>query len=181
MTDHPTPSADRFVVIHLLDSAQGHSLQTWRFSDQSQITIGRSDENDIALADPHVSRAHAKLVFEGGVWTLISTGRHGTLVDDRVVSEYTMRHDTVFRLGAAGPTLRFDTHAPETRRSETMDNVDYDMIAMLEIDEQRKQQEVEQITSDALFQQLQAKMRRRKPVDDYDTTMNTGQESAELI
>ena len=36
-----------------------------------------------------------------------------------------------------------------------MDNVDYDMIAMLEIDEQRKQQEVEQIAGDALFQQLQ--------------------------
>ena len=180
MTNHPTPSAGRFVVIHLLDSAQGHSLQTWRFSHQSQITIGRSDDNDISLADPHVSRAHAKLVYDGGTWTLLSTGRHGTLIDDRVVSEFTMRHDTVFRLGAAGPTLRFGTHASETRRSETMDNVDYDMIAMLEIDEKRKQQEVDQITGDALFQQLQEKVRRQKPVEtnDIGSTLITGQETA---
>jgi predicted component of type VI protein secretion system len=180
MTDHPTPSAGHFVVIHLLDSAQGHSLQTWRFSNQSQISIGRGEESDVSLSDPHVSRAHAKLVYETGNWTLFSTGRHGTLINDRPVSEFTMEHDTVFRLGAAGPTLRFGTHAPETRRSETMDNVDYDMIAMLEIDEKRKQHEVDQITSDALFQQLQEKMRRRKSVDasDFDTSLNTGQETA---
>jgi pSer/pThr/pTyr-binding forkhead associated (FHA) protein len=175
MTSHPTPTAGRFVVIHLLDSAQGHSLQTWRFSEQSQITIGRGEERDVSLGDPHVSRAHARLVYEADAWTLFSTGRHGTLVEDRLVSEYTLRHDTVFRLGAVGPTLRFSTHAPETRRSETMDNVDYDMLAMLEIDEQRKQQEVDQIAGDALFQELQEKVRRRKLADsrEGDTALNT--------
>jgi hypothetical protein len=180
MTDHPMPSADRFVVIHLLDSAQGHSLQTWRFIDRCQISIGRSDDNDVSLADPHVSRVHAKLVYGAGAWTLISTGRHGTLIEDRLVSEFTMRHDTIFRLGAAGPSLRFGTHAQETRRSETMDNLDYDMIAMLEIDEKRKQQEVDQIIGDGLFQQLQEKVRRQKSADtnEYGTTLNTEQETA---
>jgi predicted component of type VI protein secretion system len=166
MTNHPTPSAGRHVVVHLLDSTQGHSLQTWRFMDRSLITIGRSDENDVALADPHVSRAHAKLVYEDGTWKLISTGRHGTLVEDRLVSEYTMRHGTMFRLGSAGPTLRFDTQAPETRRSETMDNINFDVLEMLEIDELRKQQEVNQITGNALFQQLQDQSRRRKLADE---------------
>jgi pSer/pThr/pTyr-binding forkhead associated (FHA) protein len=126
------------------------------------ITIGRGEDNDIALADPHVSRSHVKLACDGGVWTLISTGRHGTLVDDRVVSKCALQHGMVFRLGAAGPVLRFDTCAPETRRSETMDNIDYDMFANLEVDELRKQQEVDQITSDSLFQQLQSQLQRRK-------------------
>jgi pSer/pThr/pTyr-binding forkhead associated (FHA) protein len=166
MTDHPTPSADRLAVVHLLDSTQGHSLQTWRFMGRSLITIGRSDENDVALADPHVSRIHVKLVHEEGTWTLISTGRHGTLVDDRLVSEFTMSHNTVFRLGAAGPTLRFDTKVTETRRSETMDNINFDVLEMLEIDERRKQHEVDQIAGNALFQQLQGESRRRKRSDD---------------
>jgi pSer/pThr/pTyr-binding forkhead associated (FHA) protein len=166
MTNHPTPSADRLAVVHLLDSTQGHSLQTWRFLGRNLITIGRSDENDIALADPHVSRAHARLVYEEGVWTLSSTGRHGTLVDDRLVSEYTMRHGTIFRLGAAGPTLRFDTQFSETRRSETMDNIDFDMLDILEIDEIRKQQEVDQIIENSLFQQLQGESRRRRATEE---------------
>jgi pSer/pThr/pTyr-binding forkhead associated (FHA) protein len=167
------------VVVHLLDSAQGHSLQTWRFSNQGQISIGRGEENDVSLSDPHVSRAHATLVYDAGTWTLFSTGRHGTLVNDRLVTEFAMRHDTIFRLGASGPTLRFATHAPETRRSETMDNVDYDMIAMLEIDERRKQLEVDQIAGDAVFQKLQETIRRRKSSDtrDGDTAFDNAQET----
>lgn len=178
MTNHPAPSASQFVVIHLLDSAQGHSLQTWRFGNQNLITIGRSEENDIALADPHVSRAHAKLIYEHGTWTLVSTGRHGTLVDDRAVAEIALRHSTVFRLGAGGPTLRFDTHAPETRRSETMDHIDTDIFSALEIDEVRKQQEVEQIIGNSLFQQLQESTRRKAAGgSEPDLTMESGQET----
>jgi hypothetical protein len=162
MTDHLTSSAGRCVVVHLLDSAQGHSLQTWRFVDSDMITIGRGDGNDIALADPHVSRVHARLVHENGSWTLISIGRHGTLVDDRMVSEYTLRDHTIFRLGGGGPMLRFDSYEPEYRRSETIDRIDTDVLSMLEIDEQRKQQDVDQIPGNALFQELQQQLPRRR-------------------
>jgi hypothetical protein len=169
MTAHPAPSANLFVVVHLLDPAQGYTLQTWRFEGQDLIAIGRGAENDIALADPHVSRAHAKLIHDGNCWTLISTGRHGTLVDDRVISETKLHHHTLFRLGAAGPTLRFDTTAPESLRSETMDNIDSGLFAMLEIDERRKQQEVDQITGNSLFQELQEQTRRIKGASTRET------------
>ena len=66
MTEHLQPSAGIGAVIHLLDSAQGHPLQTWRFKNQDLITIGRNDGNDIVLSDPHVSRAHATIVVRGG-------------------------------------------------------------------------------------------------------------------
>jgi pSer/pThr/pTyr-binding forkhead associated (FHA) protein len=164
MADHLTPSAGHCVAVHLLDSSQGHSLQTWRFVDRQLITIGRGDDNDIALADPHVSRAHAKLIQENGTWTLISTGRHGTLVEDRAVSEYILGDRTLFRLGGGGPMLRFDTHEPDLRRSETIDQIDTDLFSMLEIDEMRKQQEVDQITANAVFQELQQQSQRRREV-----------------
>jgi pSer/pThr/pTyr-binding forkhead associated (FHA) protein len=165
MANHPTQSADYFVVIHLLDSAQGHSLQSWAFRNQQLITIGRSEESDVTLADPHVSRTHAKLVHDGDTWTLFSIGRHGTLIDDRVISEIAVRPPTVFRLGPSGPMMRLDTQVRETRRSETMDNIDADVFAMLEIDETRKQREVDQIAGNALFQELQEQLKRLKTAD----------------
>lgn len=169
MADHPTPSASGLAVIHLLDAAQGHTLQTWRFIGRDAITIGRSDDNDIAIGDPHVSRLHAKLLFDGSGWKLISTGRHGTLINDRLVAEFAMRNGTAFRLGASGPVLRFDTCAPETRRSETIENIDADLFTVLEIDEQKKLQEVEQITENAMFRDLQEQARRMRSNDARQT------------
>jgi pSer/pThr/pTyr-binding forkhead associated (FHA) protein len=148
------PSAGSCVVIHLLDSAQGNALQTWRFSGQNVVTIGRDTDNDIVIADPQVSRAHAKLVRNKGTWTLFSTGRHGTMVNDRLVIEADLKPQTVFRLGPSGPMLRFDDDAYQPRRTETLENINLDMFAVLEVDEMRKQQEVEQITENTLFQEL---------------------------
>ena len=52
-----------------------------------------------------------------------------------------------------------------------MDNIDVDMFAMLEVDEDRKQQEVDQIAGNALFQELQEQSRQRgMRVEDYDST-----------
>jgi pSer/pThr/pTyr-binding forkhead associated (FHA) protein len=162
MTSHLQPSAGCAAVIHLLDSAQGHPLQTWRFTSQELITIGRGDGNDVVLSDPHVSRAHATVVFEEGVWTLVSIGRHGTLVNDRMVSETKLHHQTTFRLGVEGPLLRFDANIVDSQSSQTLDNISGDMLAMLEVDEERKQQEIDQIVNNALFQELKEQSRRLK-------------------
>jgi pSer/pThr/pTyr-binding forkhead associated (FHA) protein len=149
-----TPMPD-CVLIHLLDSAQGDPLQTWRFSARHEISIGRNEENDIVIAHPQVSRYHARLVANGTEWTLFSTGRHGTLVNDRAVTEYAMSHSAIFQLGSGGPKLRFDNASIAASRSETMDNIDWDSLAALHVDDVRKQQEVEQITGNAVFQALQ--------------------------
>jgi pSer/pThr/pTyr-binding forkhead associated (FHA) protein len=156
----PLPSsAGKCVFIHLLDANQGHPLQTWPFADRDVISIGRSDENDIVIVDPQVSRNHVRLVLSDGVWALHSIGRHGTLIDDRVVSEAKLEHLTVFRLGAGGPMLRFDTMALPQRRSETIDNFNADILSILEVDEARTQHEVNQIAENDLFRQLQEQSR----------------------
>jgi FHA domain len=170
MTDHLQPSAGCAAVIHLLDSAQGHPLQTWRFKNQDLITIGRGDGNDIVLSDPHVSRAHATVVYEGGAWTIVSIGRHGTLVNDRMVSEAKLAHRTTFRLGVEGPLLRLDTNLADSNSSQTMDNIGGDLLAMLEVDQGRKQREVDEIVGNALFQELKDQSRRLKRADEDTAT-----------
>lgn len=96
------------VVLHLLDSARDCPLQTWRFSNQAEITIGRADANDVVVIDPHVSRMHVRLVEQNGSWRLYSMGRHGTLIGSQPVAEFSLCHRAVFRLGPLGPMMRFE-------------------------------------------------------------------------
>ena len=124
------------------------------------VTIGRDEGNDIVIVNPQVSRSHATLTLRDGVWTLISIGRHGTIVNDCLVTEFGLRHQTVFQLGNGGPLLRFDIGLPEQRRSETLDNIDEDTIAMLSIDNSRKLQEVDQLAGTDLFRELMETSRK---------------------
>ena len=99
MGDKHGPIPAGGVSVLLLDSAQGKPIQTWRFTDQTEITIGREDGRDIVISDPHVSRHHVTLVATDDDWMLISCGRHGTLIDNRLVAEAPLRSGVVFRLG----------------------------------------------------------------------------------
>ena len=103
------------VVLHLLDSTRDEPLQTWRFADRVEITIGRSDGNDVVVIDPHVSRQHVRLVEQDGAWRLFSLGRHGTLVGSQPVAEVALNHRAVFRLGPLGPMLRFESGRPTAK------------------------------------------------------------------
>jgi predicted component of type VI protein secretion system len=163
MVDRPKPPLGGGICLHLLDSSQGHPVQSWRFTDQAEITIGREDGNDIVISDPHVSRVHAKLAQSNGEWTLVSLGRHGTLIDDRLIAEQELHGQVVvFRLGPTGPMLRFERGKPAVSRTETMDFIDPDMFSLLSVDEQRKKQEVDQIVGNDLFEQLRNQSQRIK-------------------
>ncbi len=124
MADEQNQAACSGVVLHLLDSTRDQPLQTWRFPDQAEITIGRSDGNDVVVIDPHVSRQHVKLVEQQGAWRLFSLGRHGTLVGSQPVAEISLDHRAVFRLGPLGPTLRFEKSGPpDGQRPRIRDHV----------------------------------------------------------
>jgi hypothetical protein len=155
------------VALHLLDSAQGHPIQSWRFSDQDSITIGREDDNDVVISDRHVSRSHVRLTRDGGGWTLISVGRHGTLVSEELISEFAVKDRVTFRLGPLGPMMRFEVGREETS-AMTMDTIDPDMFKMLEVDEQRKQAEVDAIAKGALFEDLLQQSQRFKAMRQSD-------------
>ncbi len=168
MTSQSKPDSAHCVFVQLLDSAQGRPIQVWHFADQTTITIGRSEDNDVTIIDQQVSRLHAKLIWQEGVWSLISLGRNGTVVNDRLVSEMELSDESIFRLGADGPMLKFRLTKAETGRTETISSFDPSMIAMLAIDEDRKQEEVQQIADNALFKDLlektqELKARRQKP------------------
>ena len=52
---------------------------------KTRITIGRSEDNDLVLANPHVSRVEAIIERTDDTNTLIDKSRNGILVDNHRV------------------------------------------------------------------------------------------------
>jgi pSer/pThr/pTyr-binding forkhead associated (FHA) protein len=142
------------LTLNLLDSAQGHPVQSWRFDHRNRITIGRADDNDLALTDPQVSRLHVELLYRGERWLLLSHGRNGTRIDGVQVTEVELTNHTIFQLGTSGPSFQFLTARHSAAGLATVANFDPSSLDFLVIDEQRKLEEVERITEGDAFRQL---------------------------
>jgi hypothetical protein len=89
-------------------------LRLCSLDSTSRLTIGRADENDLALSwDPEVSRAHAQLELLGGTWTLVDDGlsRNGSFVNGgRVSGQRRLGDGDGLRVGQT--TLVFRAPAP---------------------------------------------------------------------
>lgn len=156
------------LTLHLLDSAQGHPVQTWHFHDCDTVTIGRGPDNDVSVVDPQVSRCHVLVRFCDGEWVLVSIGRNGTRTNGMLVNEFPVVDQLIFQLGPTGPSFKFDMARAGDQRIETIDP-DAGALAELFIDQQKQQEEVDQIVEGLSFQQLQNQVRQlrgRQRIDD---------------
>ncbi|MCB0193651.1 MAG: FHA domain-containing protein [Anaerolineae bacterium] len=80
----------------------------------SEITLGREEDNDIVLADPKVSRLHARLVCSKKGCDLIDAGSaNGTFVDGQRIECVPLRSGNLITLGSS--TLRFEAASPSRR------------------------------------------------------------------
>lgn len=150
------------MVVHLLDPAFQRPVKSWRFEEKPSVSIGRGDDCDVELNDPYVSRLHVELAASGGAWRLISRGRNGVTIQGKQVEEAPLAHGTTFRLGAGGPTLRFDldtAQAPVSSDSPQTLCFDTAEIGIFLLDSKKIDSEVEQIANGDYFQTLQQKAR----------------------
>ncbi len=153
------------VTLQLLDSAMGHPIQVWTFKATQTIRIGRADTNDIVIADPLVSRHHVELLRKDGHWEAVSQGLHGTLVDGKLVEASAQLGDiSLLRLGANGPLFEFRQTPMPSSISVATATIDTSWLSKLRIDEEKRQQEVEEIAASEAFKELQQqaqKLRQR--------------------
>ncbi|TDR43204.1 GAF domain-containing protein [Tahibacter aquaticus] len=78
---------DRAVVVRILDDSQRYQ-------------VGRTAVCEVQLDHSSVSRMHAEIVQEGGVWRLTDLGsKNGMRVDGRLVSEASLSSPTWFAIG----------------------------------------------------------------------------------
>ena len=103
------------VILTLLESHTNQPLQQWRFSKESVIRIGRSENNDIVLHGYfQVSRQHLELTQVEQQWKLVSRGTNGTLVNNVLVTEEIINDQDLIRLAENGPLFRFElSSAPQ--------------------------------------------------------------------
>jgi sigma-B regulation protein RsbU (phosphoserine phosphatase) len=75
---------------------------------KSPLTIGRAEECDITIADPTVSRQHAKLVTEGSEYYIVDCeSRHGTFVNGSRCERVRLKNNDEITLGVAGIKIVF--------------------------------------------------------------------------
>ncbi|HST23441.1 MAG TPA: DUF3616 domain-containing protein [Blastocatellia bacterium] len=80
---------------------------------QSETQMGKGPRNDIVIADPAVSAAHAMIIAEADNYTIKDLGsRNGTFVNGERISEpRTLRHGDVIGLGLSKLTFRLNSHS----------------------------------------------------------------------
>ena len=102
------------VILTLLESQTNQPLQQWQFPSQAVIRIGRSENNDIVLHGYfQVSRQHLELTQIEQEWQLVSRGTNGTLVNNVLVTEETLKDQDLIRLAENGPLFRFELGSPD--------------------------------------------------------------------
>lgn len=77
--------------------------------DRDSTSIGRSAGQDFVLQDPRVSRKHAVIVRESGVYTVVDqSSTHGTYVNGERIDRATLKDGDALQLGSVvGSKLRF--------------------------------------------------------------------------
>jgi hypothetical protein len=83
------------------------------------FTLGRDPGCDLVFESelyPTVSARHCEIVFDRRAYTLFDRSRHGTLLNERPVSQSAALHSGDWiRLGPSGPVLRFLGRGAEAR------------------------------------------------------------------
>lgn len=157
-----SPVQDEEIILDLLDTATGQPLQTWRFSGQERITVGRAPDGDVVVANPYVSRAHAYIALEGGLWTVVALSAQQIVLEGRKVNAGPLYEGAVFRLGSSGCSLRFrreSRHSPPQEANQTL-SLDPETHPMLHLDQTQLERDVSAIANGSFFQSLSDNLER---------------------
>src|SRR5690348_8675395 len=67
---------------------------------QPITTIGRHNSNDLMVADPKVSRFHARLIMDDGSWRIERVSQTSIItVDQQSIEQSTLSHNAIVELG----------------------------------------------------------------------------------
>jgi pSer/pThr/pTyr-binding forkhead associated (FHA) protein len=119
------------ITLHLLHPIDSTPVQTWQFSQEVLISIGRSSSNDVVLLSSVVSRHHVDLLRQTMGWMVMSRGANGTFLNGEAVDKIQAIDGMIIRLASTGPKMQI-----------RLDSSELDAIPLSEIEQkvQRKDQ-----------------------------------------
>lgn len=158
------PLQDHAVVLDLLDTATGQPVQTWRFTGQTRILLGRASDGDVVVANPYVSRAHAYVQNLDGVWQAVAISCQQLLLNERRVALVELYDGCVFRLGSSGCSMRFSRDIQKTTASDPGQtlSIDPNTHPFLQLDRNQLAREVDEIANGDFFQNLSENLQRMR-------------------
>ncbi len=93
-------------------------MQTWKFSAEPVIRIGRASDNNVILYSSVVSRHHAELRFHNFAWEVVSLGTNGTYLEDQRIDSSPLVDGSIIRIASSGPKLQFRIVSDEALNSQ---------------------------------------------------------------
>ena len=94
------------ITLTLLHPLQSVAVQSWEFSDESSIKIGRSTDNEVVLYSAVVSRHHVEIRKSGAEeWEVVNVGSNGTYIDGERVEQTKALDGMIVRLAKSGPKI----------------------------------------------------------------------------
>ena len=93
------------IVLSLLNSIP---VQSWTFSSEDVIKIGRATDNQVILFSAVVSRHHAELKWDDTIsgWQIFNISPNGTYVDGAAISTLKVTDGMTIRLATSGPKIQ---------------------------------------------------------------------------
>jgi pSer/pThr/pTyr-binding forkhead associated (FHA) protein len=94
------------IVLNLLNSIP---VQSWTFSQEEVIRIGRATDNNAILYSAVVSRHHAEIRWSepDREWMLVNLSPNGTYIDGEAIKTVAVGDGTIIRLATSGPRIQF--------------------------------------------------------------------------
>ena len=94
------------ITLSLLHPLHSTPIQTWIFTDEPIIRIGRAPDNQVILYSAVVSRHHVNVQRIDGSWEIVSLGANGTYLDDKPISQVPVVDGVTIRLATSGPKIQ---------------------------------------------------------------------------
>jgi pSer/pThr/pTyr-binding forkhead associated (FHA) protein len=86
--------------------------QSYVFQPGELVRIGRAPDNDVLVAEPTVSRQHARMVWADGGWIYESVGQAATLLNGQPVTRLAVTQPVGLALGSEhGPVLHIEVRS----------------------------------------------------------------------
>ena len=103
------------ITLTLLHPLQSVAVQSWEFSNEPSIKIGRATDNEVVLYSAVVSRHHVEIRKSGEEeWEVVNVGSNGTYINGERVEQTKALDGMIFRLAKSGPKILIDIKSKDS-------------------------------------------------------------------
>src|SRR5271157_4058719 len=98
-------------VLHVTVKGSGLASRQFRFTES--FRIGRSEECEVCVKDDHVSRSHAEVTLQDGIWWIRDlNSANGLYAGGQRFDRSQLEGAMTIRLGIEGPAISFKVDLP---------------------------------------------------------------------